>query len=91
MSQPLKMVPITSNTPIIASSVPAWVPLMPWSWAAEMKCVCTSPVVESPHTAKLPHSNQNVPDRHALRSASNAAVTGLPTIAGGGVHPSAAP
>ncbi|CAB5003562.1 unannotated protein [freshwater metagenome] len=68
-----------SNTPTIAKYRPAVDSVRPCSCAALMKCVCTRPVVLRPHTAKLPHSSQNVPLRQASRSADIAFATGLPT------------
>lgn len=60
--------PITSNTPITASSPAAAVTGMPWSWAEGTKWVLTSPLVEAPQIAKVPASSQKGPVRAALSS-----------------------
>ena len=61
VSQPEKIVPTMSNRPTSASSPAAVVVGMPWSCAAGMKCVPTSPFVDAPQIAKPPASNQNAP------------------------------
>ena len=56
---------------------------MAWSCAADTKWVWTRPFVDSPHTKKLPKSNQKAPLRHASPSAPNAACTGRTSLPDG--------
>jgi hypothetical protein len=52
-------VPTMSKMPTTASSPAAVVTGRPWSWAAGMKCGCTSPLVDIPQIRKPPASSQN--------------------------------
>ena len=67
VSHPEKTVPAMSKMPTRASSPAAVVSGMPWSWAAGMKCVPTSPFVEIPQMAKPPASSQKTLVRAASR------------------------
>jgi hypothetical protein len=66
-----------SKTPMSASRPAAVTWVMPWSWAAGMRCVETSPFVVAPQMKKLPASSQKVGERQASRSPFTAARKGL--------------
>ncbi|MFF3907925.1 hypothetical protein ACFYZJ_18510 [Streptomyces sp. NPDC001848] len=51
VSRPEATVPITSKTPMNASSVQAMLSGIPWSWAGGTKWVYTMPFVEAPQMA----------------------------------------
>jgi hypothetical protein len=83
VSQPDAIVPAMSNRPTSASRLAAVVVGMPWSWAAGMKWVPTSPLVVAPQIAKPPASNQKGWVRAAPRRPSTAMRAALPVRAGG--------
>lgn len=68
MSQPEKIVPMTSKIPMTASSEAAAVMGMWWSCAEGTKWVRIRPLVEAPQIAKVPASSQNGPVRAASSS-----------------------
>jgi hypothetical protein len=82
-----------SKTPIRASRLALVVAGRPWSWAAGMKWVPISPLVDQPQIQKVPNRIQNVRDRALslrVRTATVAAPTSL-LAGGGGSQSSGAP
>ncbi len=57
-----------SKAPITASRPAAVVGGIPWSWAAGMKCVWISPLVDQPQMKNVPTRIQNVAEWEASRN-----------------------
>ena len=57
-----------SKTPIRASRLALVVSGMPWSWAAGMKCVPISPLVDQPQIQNVPIRIQKTRERALSRS-----------------------
>ena len=91
LSQPDRVVPTKSNTPIAANKLAPCTSGMPWSTQAGIRCVPINPLVDAPHTKKLPASSQKSRERSPSRSARIAVVAGLPWLEMAGGAPGSDP